>query len=487
MVTPYALQVQPLDVGKAIGLYQQGEQEKLGDEKRQKQDQFSAALPAALATNADPSARQAALAAAPTPDQLLTLHNAFSQMDANSLQRHGQQFDQAMRVFANVKDQAGLDQGKAFLRTQKFDDPAMFEGVTMESLPHAIAMSKAAQDVANAHLRAQEMEAHIDQMKGAAAKDNAAAATGTGGKKGYTNATMADFRQPDGTVMSTLAQQDKGTGQWVTADEKRTPLGMPESITPTGSASRFKSQAMRVQAAAQDTVNTVRAINSLPITASSGFFGGAEDKRSFLGAPLNYFRQKMNSQDVQSYNVLAQGLAMNIATLEAQGLAPNEPQINQANARLLVQPGDTYLTRLQKMAALRQHSEGHLEPMLHSNLTSPEEKNYIRGLLGDLKREIPYTPQDVIALSSAPGQMTFADFAKKRGFKPPQQPAATQPATPQIRQEYGGPDQPAGAVQPSPAPAQSPATSAGPKEGDRDISKSGKPIVFHNGQWGTIQ
>lgn len=321
-------------------------------------------------------------------------------------------------------------------------------------MPAAIDAARAAQEFADKHglTQAQTFEAN--------AKGQKALREPVAKPDQYTPAMMADFRQPDGSVQSLLAQQDKASGQWVTADGKRTALGTPESLTPTGSASRFQTQAMRVQAAAQDTINAVRSINALPITASTGFFGGTEDKKSFLGAPLNYFRQRMNPQDVQSYNVLAQGLAMNIASVEAQGLAPNEVQISQANARLLAQPGDTYLTKLQKMAALRQHAEGHLEPMLHSNLVTPEQKNYIRSMLTSLKQEIPYTAQDIIALGNAKDtKQTFEQFARSQGFKPPGQSASAGDSAPvqsDVVQEYvpGGP--PAGAQAP-----QQPSTNSG--------------------------
>lgn len=45
-----------------------------------------------------------------------------------------------------------------------------------------------------------------------------------GGTTGFASPQTVEVKQPDGTTKTVLAQQDKGSGQWVTADGSRTPI-----------------------------------------------------------------------------------------------------------------------------------------------------------------------------------------------------------------------------------------------------------------------
>lgn len=49
-------------------------------------------------------------------------------------------------------------------------------------------------------------------------------ATSGGSATGYASPQTVEVKQPDGTTKTTLAQQDRGSGQWVTADAARTPI-----------------------------------------------------------------------------------------------------------------------------------------------------------------------------------------------------------------------------------------------------------------------
>ena len=110
-------------------------------------------------------------------------------------------------------------------------------------------------------------------------------------------------------------------------------------------------------------------------------------------------------------------LAASIATLESQGLNPSQARIHSFDA-LMLQPGDTGWTRLEKMATLRQNAENGLKASLSDPKVPEEQKEQIRNVQAGLATAIPYTFADIQKLKQSENpQMTLQDVIRKRVSK----------------------------------------------------------------------
>ena len=222
-----------------------------------------------------------------------------------------------------------------------------------------------------------------------------------------------------GGTQRILAQQDNRTGQWVTADEKRTPINatnmviLPESMA-AGGGGRYAGQVTRILTSAKDATTEIRNLVELPLEASAGWFGGVQNAtpHSLIGATKDVLAQKITSQEVQDFNTSMVGMGKALAALESGGMQTNQALIAQFD-RLALQEGDTNLTKMRKLATMRQQAENALESNLTSPLLGKEQKEFAKKLIDDLRVAVPWRPSDVTKLerSNKPGA-TMGDFAK---------------------------------------------------------------------------
>lgn len=93
MVTPYALQVQPLDVGKAIGLYQQGEQDRVAQDQRTAQQDLAKDLPTAIGGDPDAQTRVVSAATRVHPELGMKLLDYMKNAPAEAIARKQKEMD----------------------------------------------------------------------------------------------------------------------------------------------------------------------------------------------------------------------------------------------------------------------------------------------------------------------------------------------------------------------------------------------------------
>lgn len=147
--------------------------------------------------------------------------------------------------------------------------------------------------------------------------------------------------------------------------------------------------------AAKDLSNVVQ----LPLTASTGLFGGRKQGGSLFDAGKEALTNKMTSQEVQSYNVMATGFHRALASIEAAGLAPSG-QLSNAMDAIIFKEGDTNLTRLQKLAQTRQIIEAGLETTLSNPKIPDEQRQHINDVIRTVQKAVPFTQNDVVKLQS---------------------------------------------------------------------------------------
>lgn len=155
----------------------------------------------------------------------------------------------------------------------------------------------------------------------------------------------------------------------------------------------------------------------LPFTADTGVFGSgtAPDGLSIFDASGQYLRNEMSSDNVQAYNTMMAGVLRNLAIIESSGLAPTGKFTDSMGA-VLFRPGDstTGLTRMRKMAEMRQIVDEGLRPLL-AGRASKEQKQFIRGIIDRIHRAVPITHANITAYQRAQAKnpkLSYRDWAK---------------------------------------------------------------------------
>jgi hypothetical protein len=177
----------------------------------------------------------------------------------------------------------------------------------------------------------------------------------------------------------------------------------------------------RVFAAANEAAIDIHNLSLMPLDVSSGLQGvGSSPGHSIFSIGSDALKTTLAGEDVQSYNKIVTGLAQNVATAEAGGLAPNMARVKSFDG-LLLRPGDTPLSKLQSMAGLRQNVEKVVEVKLRNPRVPEDQKDLLRNILASVQQDVPFTVEDVINLQHGkhPGRQTIGGYAKSQGLGTP--------------------------------------------------------------------
>lgn len=148
--------------------------------------------------------------------------------------------------------------------------------------------------------------------------------------------------------------------------------------------------------AALDLQNVAR----LPLTASSGFFGGRKQGPGLLDAGREVLANTLTSQEAQSYNVLSAGFQRTLAAIEASGLAPNGSLIHAMDA-VVAKEGDTNFTKMERLAQTAQIINGGLETMMTNPRLPPSTRDQVKTIMDKVTKAVPYTQGDLLDLQQA--------------------------------------------------------------------------------------
>lgn len=204
---------------------------------------------------------------------------------------------------------------------------------------------------------------------------------------------------------------NKDSGRWksvITGDKGTVSYkDMPEGFTPPpkagsgdgagGLGSRESIFIGRVLTSANEAAADLANIVELPIESSTGWFGGRKQGTTLLGATKEVLANKMTSQDVQSYNVMTSGIQRSLAGIESQGLVPSGLLSHQMDA-VVIKEGDTYMTKMQKLAQIRQIIEKGLDATIANKKISDEQRELAYGILKSIEDSVPFTQKDLIRL-----------------------------------------------------------------------------------------
>jgi hypothetical protein len=267
-------------------------------------------------------------------------------------------------------------------------------------------------------------------------QDALAATAAEGGKIAQEEAYIEQFARthtnPDGTPMT--AQQAASALQG---------MGLLKSPPGAGGAGGGGRQAVmnaRILSAAKEGLQDLKNVMELPISANTGLLGlGGQQEHGLLAAPKNFLTREISSQNQQDYAVMQDGLGRAAAMMESQGLAPAGSLVSAVTNHLAFQPGETYLTRLRKVAQARQTFEQALEATQANVGLSPEQKQLASDMIDQVKAAIPFTQHDITELEKSKNPRatvaTVSGYAQQQGLggaltkpEPAAQPSAAAPA-----------------------------------------------------------
>lgn len=222
--------------------------------------------------------------------------------------------------------------------------------------------------------------------------------------------TMPDPDNEGKTISGVNRQNTKdGSIEFVRTDTN------PNRTGEGGIGNRAEVQFARVASAATMAAESAKNIMELPAGSSTGYFGGRVQGGSLMGALKETLTNSLTSQEVQSYNVMLAGIARNLSTIETSGLAPNAG-FTKSMESVILKEGDTEITKMRKMAEVRQIVEFGLEASLANPRLPNVQKEQLRGVIAKIDEAIPFTHHDITALDKAGGKTTMNDVMKARGL-----------------------------------------------------------------------
>jgi hypothetical protein len=231
-------------------------------------------------------------------------------------------------------------------------------------------------------------------------------------------------RERDTRLMAALNRGGKAPAgfEWdpMKPDELRPIKGGPkdpDSKKPwTG---REKVYTERILGSANQAATAIQNITELPVGASTGMLGiGGHAGSSLFGASFGALKNSMSSQETQDYNVMLAGVKRNLAAIETMGLAP-AGALTESMGSLEMRPGDTHMTKLRKLAEMRQIVEKGMDVPLADPAIPPEIKALANKVVDTVTKAVPYTQQDVTKLQRAGEKnprMTLEELIKKQGL-----------------------------------------------------------------------
>jgi hypothetical protein len=272
----------------------------------------------------------------------------------------------------------------------------------------------------------------VRNVRGAqAAAARASAVQRTGGAPAAAGDTPT-AALPGGTGTSMMQETESGTKYavnqktgraWKATEQGWEPVlvtNLPKNLQKfgTGGATQGNREAVftqRVIQSGNQAAHDLHNIVQLPMTASTGVFGGRKQGPGLFDATKEVLANKMTGQEVQSYNVMATGFQRSLATIETQGLAP-AGSLTHAMDAVLFKEGDTNLTKLHKLGQIRQIVTSGMEVMLDNPRVSEMEKGRIKKVLERVNAAVPFTHEDLINLEKAQQldpNATLASVVKK--------------------------------------------------------------------------
>jgi len=217
---------------------------------------------------------------------------------------------------------------------------------------------------------------------------------------------LLEIKKEDGTTERVEAQQIRETGQWVTADERRTPIDVSQGYTvlPKGGSGgrQGEQQAARITSAANLLSFELGNMMGLPAMSTASIFQGVESTPGrHLGESLKRtFAAKLTPETATDLATSYQGISRAVAALESGGAATGLVGLTKASEVYMPQPTDTVGNVWRKFATLRGVLERSLQAAASAKDVTPERKKLYEQIKAEVAANIPWTVEEVTKLTS---------------------------------------------------------------------------------------
>lgn len=175
-------------------------------------------------------------------------------------------------------------------------------------------------------------------------------------------------------------------------------------------------------------------IMDMPSGANSGWLGMGPKGTALTTAIAENMKWALSSDEVNQYNTLMMGQARNLANLENYGrTAPSQAQIDSIYQALALRPDGTETVegKMMKMADFRNTVENALHTFQAMNpRMPPEAARMVSDTLANIRQSVPFTMDDVNALSRAQlknPRATLKDVMTQRAMTQPVRPQGSAP------------------------------------------------------------
>lgn len=268
------------------------------------------------------------------------------------------------------------------------------------------------------------------------------------------NIRSGRFDRADKIARDAIKASDRVIEQWQKTLERReeksadfqarAELAAIRSEMQADKSSRATQQmfiAQRAVTALRGAASAAESIMKLPEFAQVGMLPFLSNKPGLMNFLETSAVRKITGSEAKALETLFTGISRYLATIEASGTATGLVSLSAQLDKLKPTVGDTTTDVALKMADIRRISTESIQAMIASGLFPAQQATAAQEQVDRMERAIPYTTDDVVN-AIARGRRTIGTGTT-------------------------------GVAQPS----------AAPQEGQRSTSKSGKPIVFRNGQW----
>lgn len=220
-----------------------------------------------------------------------------------------------------------------------------------------------------------------------------------------------------------------------------------------------------IENASQDLSNIV----ALPAVSQAPVFAGiiGSDPTTALGSMKALAARKITSAEQKGFEQITNSLDAALSRLEAQGLASGATKASvQSFNALKPKAGDPAINMALYLARVKQEIQTGIK--VHDKMpgATAEQKAATKAIIDNIDKVVPYDVGDVLGVLGR-GRSTIDQKMQKLLAVP----AVTQGYAPEVT----------GSGELAAQPPKS--RTQGPQEGDRTVSKSGKPIVYRNGKW----
>jgi hypothetical protein len=190
-------------------------------------------------------------------------------------------------------------------------------------------------------------------------------------------------------------------------------------VTPLSGASGVTAANMnqRIMYGANEVQRAIDNMTQMPIGSTLGWFGGAQAQtaKTLRDGLTKGLANTITPRSAQMMAAMARGIDRGLAQLAGAGAAQGLQALSEQMKGEIPAAGDDGFTVLTKFANMRQIIEASNETLQANDLIGDKQKALMETVTQRVRKSVPWTVSDVVAITSDPSEERIRDFAAKIG------------------------------------------------------------------------